>query len=60
MLRQQLSVAAPFHDASAIHDQNLVGVLDVVQTMGDDQHGAITYQRIEAPLNGGFRRRIDA
>ena len=50
-LFHQLLMSAMLRDPSVADDQNLVGVLDGVQTVGDDQQGLTLYQFGDSLLN---------
>mgnify|MGYP001046906063 CR=1 FL=1 len=50
-LFHQLLMSAMLRDPSVADDQNLVGVLDGVQTVGDDQQGLTLYQLRDGLLN---------
>lgn len=44
-------MGAMLRDLSVVNDQNLIGILDGVQTVGDDQQGLTLYQLRDGLLN---------
>ena len=47
----QIFVGSLFYDATVLHDENLVGVPDGRETMGDDQRSPAAHQVRERILN---------
>ena len=48
-----------FDDAAVFHDQDLIGVADGAQAVGDDEAGAPVHQGGEGALDAGLGDRID-
>src|ERR1700722_18873057 len=52
--RDQLIVIAAFDDLSVAEDENLIGVADGAQTVGDDETRAMRHEVFEGLLNQFF------
>ena len=48
---EELFVPAPFNDAAFVHNDNLVGVLDGREAVGDGYRGAVAHQSVEGVLH---------
>ena len=46
-------------DAALVHDDDLVGVADGRETMGDDQAGAVVHEARHGVLDARLRARVD-
>jgi hypothetical protein len=53
--REQLVVLAALADPALVDDQDLIGLTDGRQPVGDDQRGAAGQGRLERLLDGGLR-----
>ena len=51
VLLQQLRVVAALNNTAFLQNQNLVGVLDGTQAVGDDERGAAGHQFLEGVLH---------
>jgi len=60
MAGDELSVPAPLDYPPVAHDQDLVGVLDGGQSMGNDKRGAVVREQRQALLNDTLRGGIES
>ena len=52
-------MAALLHDLSVGQDNDVVGILNGAQAVGDDQHGADVLHLLQGVLDEHFRFRVD-